>query len=121
MFRSTLSPRTWRYLTALTLVLSGCQRAPPSGTVTVTGAIAGTVTEGWPGQAASLRLEAVTLASAKVLAEAPIAADGRFALTLPARAILADAPTPAETLSRGHTRSPRRALRGGQGLRLGSP
>lgn len=96
-----LSPRSWRtwlYLAALTLVLSGCYRTPTPGTGTVTETLTGTVTEGWPGQPASLRLEAVTLASAKVLAEVPIAADGRFTLTLPPREALADALTPAERL-----------------------
>lgn len=74
------------------LVLSGCQRTPLTGSEALTGVI----TESWPGQAASLRLEAVTFSSATVLAEAPIGADGHFTMPLPGDQDVVDALTPVD-------------------------
>lgn len=64
----------------------------PTGPRTLTGV----VTEGWSGQSASLRLEAVTFSDAIVLTEAPIGADGSFTVTLPDPQELADRLTPVE-------------------------
>ena len=94
MLTKLLSPRTQLYVAVLTLVLSGCQRTTPASPETLTGVIA----QGWSGQAASLRLDAVTFSSESgtVLAEVPIGADGRFTTTLPTQEDVAGALTPVE-------------------------
>lgn len=95
MFRPVLSPLTWLYIVVLALILSGCQRTPSAGPDTFgPDTLAGVITEGWPGQPASLRLEAVTFLDATVLAEAPIGADGRFTMPLPGEQGVAGALTP---------------------------